>query len=127
MTQCIVASQKPRNDGYVQLCRLGRMIYAHRLAYEEQVGKIPCGMTVDHLCKLKNCINTEHMEIVTVAENASRRFRGISHCKRGHPFEGSNLIYQGVNKQYRRCRECLLYSKRKYNHKRYNEIKANRR
>lgn len=122
MTKCVLASQKPREDGYVQLCRKGKMIYAHRLAYEKQVSKIPFDMTIDHLCKTKNCINTDHMEVVTTSENTRRRFIGITHCKRGHPFSGSNLMYQG-NGKYRKCRECHLAAKRKYNKRVYYEAK----
>lgn len=124
MNDCKIAKQKARNDGYVQLSRKGRMLYAHRLAYQEEIGRIPKGMTIDHVCRVKNCINTEHMEVVTAAENTKRRFMHQTHCKNGHKLSGDNLII--TNLGYRRCRICQSASKRKYNHKIYYEIKRSK-
>lgn len=47
---------------------------AHVFVWEEQHGAIATGMTVDHLCEEKRCLNTAHMEIVTRAENTRRRW-----------------------------------------------------
>lgn len=47
---------------------------AHVFVWEEQHGAIPTGMTIDHLCCEKRCLNTAHMEIVTRAENTRRRW-----------------------------------------------------
>lgn len=49
--------------------------YAHRRMYEERVGQIPEGLQIDHLCRNRACVNPEHMEPVTQAENL-RRGRG---------------------------------------------------
>lgn len=45
---------------------------AHRYAYELLVGPIPKDLTVDHLCHNRRCVNPEHMELVTLAENTRR-------------------------------------------------------
>ncbi len=45
---------------------------AHRLAYELQVGPIPDGLVIDHLCRNRRCVNVAHMEPVTRAENSLR-------------------------------------------------------
>jgi len=49
--------------------------YAHRLAYERARGPIPEGKQVDHLCRQRDCVNPEHLELVTQVENI-RRGRG---------------------------------------------------
>lgn len=45
---------------------------AHRLAYEWSGRKIPDGLTIDHLCSNKTCVNPLHLEPVTRSENTSR-------------------------------------------------------
>lgn len=45
---------------------------AHRMIYEERVGPIPAGMQLDHLCRVRRCVNPEHMQPVTNAENQQR-------------------------------------------------------
>jgi hypothetical protein len=41
---------------------------AHRWIYINQVGEIPDGLTIDHLCKKTKCVNPQHMEVVTLQE-----------------------------------------------------------
>jgi len=45
---------------------------AHRVSYEWFVGPIPAGLTIDHLCRVRRCINPDHLEPVTNAENLRR-------------------------------------------------------
>ncbi len=78
---------------------------AHRVAWEASQGKIPEGMTVDHLCRNRKCINPAHLRLLTNLENA--RDNGMSrktHCPAGHPYVGENL-YVGKTGG-RRCRQC---------------------
>lgn len=63
----------------------------HRAAYEQLVGKIPSGLTIDHLCFNKLCVNVDHMEVVTIAENNRRKSARQTHCKQGHELVGENL------------------------------------
>jgi|ERR1035437_6160 hypothetical protein len=90
----------------------GKACRAHRVMYELLIGPIPDGLVIDHLCKVRACVNPVHMEPVTIAENT---FRGtiyirkaewaasITHCPFGHPYDESNTDYQPHG---RRCRQC---------------------
>lgn len=61
-------------DGYGYFRRHSRQwVSAHRWYFEEAHGSIPPGLQVDHLCRVRNCVNPAHMELVTAAENTRRR------------------------------------------------------
>lgn len=62
-------------DGYGVFRFDGQMGGAHRFAYRLLVGPVPDGMELDHLCRMRHCVNPEHMEIVTHAENVRRSER----------------------------------------------------
>lgn len=91
---------------------------AHRFSYEIHVGPIPDGLTIDHLCRSRACVNPDHLEPVTLRTNI---LRGTSpsavnavktHCKNGHPFDSANtrILPEG----WRRCRLCERDRSRKY-------------
>jgi hypothetical protein len=60
------------NTGYGNIWWLGRTQSAHRVAYTLVKGSIPPELTIDHLCRVRHCVNPDHMEIVTQAENNRR-------------------------------------------------------
>lgn len=91
---------------------------AHRVAYELFVGPIPDGLELDHLCRVRNCINPDHLEAVTHQVNVERKPKDRSpYQRRGHMtdrgecIEGHNLDVVGVNTQGY-CRECARISRR---------------
>lgn len=61
--------KSPLGYGYVK--RSGHRA-AHRLYYTEHVGPIPDGLVLDHLCRNPSCVNPDHLEPVTNAENGRR-------------------------------------------------------
>lgn len=86
---------------------------AHRFAYEVMKGKIPDGRELDHLCRVRNCVNPEHLEPVTHRENMMRAkdtFPAIhaakTHCVRGHELAGNNLLPHKLRLGIRACKTC---------------------
>lgn len=90
--------------GYGRLHWQGKVQYAHRVAYMVEIGDIPDGLTIDHLCRNTYCCNPAHLEAVTMAENI-RRAAAVnhSHCSKGHKFE-SGSYYLG--KHGKVCKMC---------------------
>jgi hypothetical protein len=77
---------------------------AHRVAYEIYRGlSVPKGLDLDHLCRVRSCVNPFHLEPVTRKENADRGLKGIlsTHCKRGHLYTGER-----DSRGWRKCLPC---------------------
>jgi hypothetical protein len=91
--------------------------YSHRFAWEiSNNAKIPKDMTVDHLCKIRHCVNPNHLEIVSRGENALRGDGPCAKnlrkklCKRGHELTS---YVRDDNKKYRACRVCCKLKMRR--------------
>lgn len=96
--------------------------YAHRISYEVMVGPIPDGLELDHLCRNRRCINPNHLEVVTAAENTRRGMspsmvvRRNRTCSHGHTLSGGNLyIRKSGGWQCRTCKRLRMrtYSRQK--------------
>lgn len=110
--QCWLWGGAVHGDGYGRFYLGGQEHYAHRVVYEAFKGAIPRGHVIDHLCRVKACVNPEHMEAVTVKENTRRGLLGTrTHCKRGHPFNDANTTVD--SRGSRRCKTCLAAWARK--------------
>jgi hypothetical protein len=100
--------------GYGRLHVDGKSRRVHRVVWELKHGPIPDGLTIDHLCRIRSCCNTEHMELVTALENYERAkpFRakamGLAsrgdECKNGHPYSPETTKIRSNG--HRRCLTC---------------------
>ena len=93
--------------GYARFSHESVAHYGHRVAYEALRGPIPSGLVIDHLCNNTRCVNPQHLEPVSNAENIRRGLAlkpRKTHCPKGHPYEGENLKVD--SRGYRNCRIC---------------------
>lgn len=81
---------------------VGPPLSAHVVAWEDANGPVPEGLELDHLCRVRPCVNPSHLEPVTHAENM-RRAR-LDRCRRGHPYDEANTYVSPAGK--RQCRAC---------------------
>lgn len=100
----------------------GKSRLAHRASYEEFVGPIPEGLTIDHLCRVRHCVNPAHLEAVTHRENIMRgETRAAENaaktvCIHGHEFTFANTYVSPDGK--RACRTCQRDRRARYLRKR---------
>lgn len=80
-------------DGYAR-CRL------HRVYYERAKGPIPVGLELDHLCRNRACVNPEHLEPVTRAENARRGSQTRLTTADVQAIRASNEPYQALAQRF---------------------------
>lgn len=86
-----------------------RRTRAHRFGYELIIGPVSEGLDLDHLCRVRSCVNPAHLEPVTrqvnllrgetIAAAAAQR----THCPAGHEYTPENTR---INRGSRICREC---------------------
>lgn len=87
-------------------------LLGHRVSYTLMKGKIPAGLQIDHLCRVRHCVNPHHLEAVTcrinllrgktlTAENAAKTI-----CPKGHKYTKANTYTDKDN-----CRHCRICKK----------------
>lgn len=101
---------------------------AHRWAWEHLVGPIPDRMVIDHLCRVRRCVNPDHLRITTSGENTACSPIALAavaarktHCTNGHQYtpENTYLTRLKSGNTGRSCRQChidLMKRKRKQAH-----------
>jgi hypothetical protein len=105
---CLLWMGPVTSTGYGKIKVDGRTVGVHRVAYAVWNGPIPEGLEIDHLCRVRNCINPEHLEAVTRRENIRRGEGPIAKqiaqvaCLRGH------LLPPPEAGRVRECRECRV-------------------
>lgn len=93
------------DEGYGKVCYRGnRGHLAHRAFYQEFVGPVPAGLTLDHrchtedascpggpVCRHRRCVNPQHLEPMTTEQNSSLSvWARKTHCPHGHAYSPEN-------------------------------------
>ncbi len=115
---CILWTGCRGASGYGSITFNAKTYTAHSFVWQLKYGPIPKGLQIDHLCRNRGCINTEHMELVTLKENVLRGI-GITainakktHCIYGHEFNTENTYI--TRQGFRRCKICTIRLKREF-------------
>jgi|SRR5215469_2704963 len=87
-----------------------RKVLGHRFSYEWNVGPISPELQVDHKCRVRCCVNPDHLQLVSCRENIllgetlAAANAAKTHCPKGHEYSAQNVMI--TIDGYRRCREC---------------------
>lgn len=94
------------SDRYGILKVDGKNRKAHRWSYEHYIGPIPADLDLDHLCRVRHCVNPLHLEPVTTGENQRRGLNGAlkTLCVNGHAYTPDNVMVTSAGR--RRCIIC---------------------
>lgn len=115
-TPCHVWTGAIDRRGYGKFWWNGKTVKTHRLAFELKVRSLDTTEKLDHLCRVRGCCNTIHLEPVSNKVNTLRgespaaKHARKTHCPQGHAYDTANtMIYSG--KRY--CRACQRGRNRK--------------
>lgn len=114
--------------GYGLINYRGATNMAHRLVYEAQRGPVTQGLQLDHLCRVRCCVNPNHLEQVSrrvnilrgtspQAMNARKEF-----CVRGHRFD-LDYVRPTDGKRERRCSQCIAFHSQRWIDKRVQQAR----
>jgi len=116
--ECLLYAGSINTDGYGIILSGGKQYRVHRVMYENYTGKNIDGLYSDHLCRVRSCINPDHIEPV---DNVTNIMRGEApsaknarktHCNKGHDLTSDNIHVR--NNGWRICKACHADWQRAY-------------
>lgn len=124
---CWIWEGRKNPDGYGCFDYEHTPVLAHRFSFTEVYGDVPEGLQLDHLCRVRHCVNPSHLEAVPQLENvrrglAGQHYRMITQCPRGHSYDEGNTVHTAQGKRY--CRACRQGKQRIYDARYAQKIKA---
>lgn len=105
-------------DGYARISNKGGTTLAYRISWEWVNGEIHIDKEIDHLCRVRRCVNPSHLEAVTHQINTLRgdtipaKHARVDACPRGHLYTPENTY----TTQGRQCRTCALERSKQRRH-----------
>lgn len=126
---CWIWMASTTSGGYGLVTHRHKTRLAHRVAYDHWRGPIPAGLTLDHVCRVRSCVNPWHLQPVTMRENTHRSMAAPAtrnalktHCLNGHALEAPNLDPYHLARGERRCVICAKARWRRYYHRKRAEV-----
>jgi len=121
-TGCWLWTAYVASNGYGKISFKSQARYAHRVSYQIKCGKIPEGLQLDHLCRVRHCVNPAHLEAVTGQVNIARGQTGWNmkmktHCPQGHAYSVDNIYFVPNKLTCRICKKCKNRHTREYYYK----------
>jgi len=100
------------DDGYGRFHTAGKYYLVHRMSFVVLKQKLQENTQVDHLCKVRNCLNPDHLDEVTSKENTRRGLAKIyntdpNKCPYGHDYDGE-IAGKAEGSIYKVCRKCQI-------------------
>lgn len=92
-TGCWLWTGHVSKDGYGRFGIKRTAHEAHRVSYRLFTADIPDGLCVDHICKVRSCVNPDHLRLLTREENSRQQNnfnRSKLTCSVGHPLVERN-------------------------------------
>jgi hypothetical protein len=122
---CWLWRGRPTPKGYGVIGINGKDKYVHQVSYEAFIGPIPAGLVIDHLCRVRLCVNPAHLEPVTNKVNILRGMGACAQntrkteCPKGHALTLDNLLPAPLRQGKRSCRTCRQVVKANWKRRRY--------
>ena len=111
---CWIWTASTRNEGYGCYWFRNKLWRAHRVSWTLLKGEIPEGMLVLHKCDIPQCVNPDHLEVVSFRENVLRGTQPTAinamktHCSNGHEFTPENTKFYRNRHTHRICIKCSI-------------------
>lgn len=124
---CWISRYSTASHGYSQIgwqdSRKRHVVLGHRAAWVSVHGQVPMGMTIDHLCKQRRCVNPDHLRLLPNYENARRtggRDWPMGYCANGHDSTHLHRVTRSANASGFAviCRTCSQASRKRYQDRR---------